>query len=181
MASRPPRTRQPSDPNLVQKGPLHHDYRPDTPRTRLTDADQSSRHVPIGSYTDDPAANARHSADIADMMADRSRGSAERSAASAATALNALRLAESAAGKAALAADHANTGSSIMADKILSAVGLLAIAAVVEILCAVTIYALAKPIFAAIDSPQYIRQPLYWTAPPAGFDTTPGAPLGARP
>ncbi|BCP14003.1 hypothetical protein [Mycobacterium paraintracellulare] len=153
----------------------------DTPRTRPTDADQPSRHVPIGSYTDDPAANVRHSADVADMMADRSRGSAERSAASAATALNALRLAEIAAGKAALAADRANTGSRIMADEILSVVGLLAIAALVEILCAVTIYALAKPIFAAVDSPEYIQQPLHWTAPPAGFGATPGAPLGVRP
>lgn len=152
----------------------------DTPRTRPTDADQPSRHVPIGSYTDDPAANARHSADIADMMADRSRGSAERSAASAATALMALRLAEIAAGKAVLAADRANTGSRITADKILSVVGLLAIAALVEILCAVTIYALAKPIFAAVDSPKYIQQPQQWTGPPAGFDATPGAPLGAR-
>ena len=29
---------------------------------------ESSRHIPLGSYTDDPAANARHSADIADMI-----------------------------------------------------------------------------------------------------------------
>ena len=49
----------------------------DTPRSRLTqdtpagEPDHASRHIPIGSYTDDPAANARHSADIADMMADR--------------------------------------------------------------------------------------------------------------
>jgi hypothetical protein len=27
----------------------------------------ASRHIPIGRYTDDPAANAHHSADIADM------------------------------------------------------------------------------------------------------------------
>ena len=41
----------------------------DTPRSRLTqdtpagEPDHASRHIPIGSYTDDPAANARHSAD----------------------------------------------------------------------------------------------------------------------
>lgn len=160
----------------------------DTARTRLTDPDQSSRHVPIGSYTDDPAANARHSADIADMMADRSRKSADRSAASATSVLNALRLAQIAADKAVLAADRANTPpdqpantSRITADKILSVVGIFAIAALAEILCAVTIYALAKPIFAAVDRLEDIQHPVYSTAPPAGFDATPGPVAGERP
>jgi len=46
----------------------------DTPRSSLTEhtpagePDHASRHIPIGSYTDDPAANARHSSDIADMI-----------------------------------------------------------------------------------------------------------------
>ena len=95
----------------------------DTPRSRLTqdtpagEPDHASRHIPIGSYTDDPAANARHSADIADMMADRSRGSAERAATSAATALNALRLAEVAADEAVLAADRSPTQSEKIASR----------------------------------------------------------------
>jgi hypothetical protein len=162
----------------------------DTPRSSLTEhtpacePDHASRHIPIGSYTDDPAANARHSADIADMMADRSRGSADRATASAATALNALRLAEVAADKAVLAADrspHTIRDDRVSAEKVLSAVGIIVIAALAEILCAITIYALARPVFAAIDSHEYTPHADQWTAPPPGFDATPGLPGGGRP
>lgn len=163
----------------------------DTPRSHLTEhtpagePDHASRHIPIGSYTDDPAVNARHSADIADMMADRSRGSADRAAASAATALNTLRLAELAADKAVLAADrspHTVRTDRVSAEKILCVVGIIVIVVVTEILCAITIYAVARPVFAAIDSLEYTPNAAQWTAPPPkGFDATPDVAGGARP
>ena len=77
------RASPPSDPNPFSKGHRHHGNQhrhPPKPPHRAHPSrrpDHASRHIPIGSYTDDPAANARHSADIADMMADRSRGSAD--------------------------------------------------------------------------------------------------------
>jgi hypothetical protein len=145
---------------------------------------EEKQHIPIGSYTDDPAANARHGADIADMMAERSRASADRAAASAATALNALRLAEVAADKAVLAADrspHTIRGDRVTADNIASAAVIIAMATLFEIICAITIYALVRPVFAAIDTVEYFHHPAQWTVPSAGFEATPAAPLGPRP
>lgn len=127
------------------------------------------RHIAVGRYTDDPAANAHHSADIADMMADRSRGSAERAAASAATALNALRLAEDAADKAVLAAGRApHTTRSDLApiDKFLGAVGIIALAILAETACAVVTYALVRPVFASVANIEYPPNISQWTVPP---------------
>jgi len=145
---------------------------------------ESSRHIPLGSYTDDPAANARHSADIADMMAARSRGSAARSAASAATALNALRLTEVAADKALLAVDrspHTIRGERDTVDTIAFAAMIIALVALFENLCVVTIYGVVRPVFDAIDTFEYVRHPAQWTAPWVGLDATPGPPRGAQP
>jgi hypothetical protein len=87
------------------------------PRSRLTEhtlvgePDQASPHVPIGSYTDDPAANARHSADIADMMADRSEGHAQRSQHSADDAKHLADLAEIYCHTGEIHADRANNAA----------------------------------------------------------------------
>lgn len=117
---------------------------------------KESPRIPIGSYTDDPAANARHSADIADMMAERSRGSADRAAASAATALNAQRLAMLAADKAVLAADQ-SPHDRVTANIITSAAAIIAIVALLEILCAIAIYALTEPVIDHLDTIEYVQ------------------------
>ena len=72
--------------------------------------------VPIGSYTDDPAANARHSADIADMMADRSEGHAHRSQDSADDAKHHADLAEIYCRTGEIHADRAETAAVMMVD-----------------------------------------------------------------
>lgn len=163
---------------------------PDNPRIRLTEdtasaePDPASRHIPIGRHTDDPAANAHHSADIADMMAERSRGSADRSAASAETALNALRLAEVAADKALLAAarpPYVIRSEHATADKILAVIGIIAIAAITEILCVIAIYVVVRPVVATIDTLEHTPKTGRKTAPPPiGFAAAPDQPAGAR-
>ena len=160
------------------------------PRNQLADhttagEHDASRHIPIGRYTDDPAANAHHSADIADMMAERSRGSADRAAASAATALNALRLAEVAADKALLAAGrspHTIRTERITAEKVLAVIGIIAIAAIAQIACVIALYAVTRPVLAAIDNVEYTPNVIQRTAPqPKGYDAAPELAWGPRP